>query len=265
MGSLMNDLRMRFVEFQISVLLFSAAVVCGHGQSSTAISTSAVSVLVTDQTGAVIPAAEVNFKNSSTVITRTTERDGSIIVTLPPGHYLVTVGARGFETARITDFTAQDRSMALRVALRVGASSSPIVFGASSSPIFPTEVPVQSARLPWQLLPQPQNADGELPAFSKGWTEPEKTRFIECVSRLSDRSRENTLQLTADSYACMIFEEQQHWMNLHPQALGKKENGGKLRKCFDKHTLQTKGTPEEFHDSFDLCMCRAYGLPTPKH
>jgi hypothetical protein len=101
---------------------------------------------VTDQAGGVIRGAEVSFKSDSTAIIRTTARNGSITVSLPSDHYFVTVAAGGFEPARITDFSAKGPSVALKVVLRVGASSSPIV--------VPTEVPVQPARLPWELLPE---------------------------------------------------------------------------------------------------------------
>ena len=109
-----------------------------------------------------------------------------------------------------------------------------------------------------------QSSDEGMPAFSRGWSDLEKAHFRYCVSHISDPSRENTLQLSADSYACVIHEEQEHWMHLHPQARGKKENHVKEHKCFAKHPLQVKGTAEEFHSSFDLCMCAAYGLPMPK-
>jgi hypothetical protein len=109
-----------------------------------------------------------------------------------------------------------------------------------------------------------QSTEDGLPAFSKGWTDPEKSRFRECASHISDPTRENRLQLSSDSYVCVILEEEQHWMNLHPQARGKKENLTKRQKCFDKHPLQINRSPEEFHSSFDLCMCAAYGLPKPK-
>jgi hypothetical protein len=114
------------------------------------------------------------------------------------------------------------------------------------------------------VLMHAQSGDNGLPPFTKGWTDSEKMRFKECVSHISDPSRESTLQLSTDSYACLILEEEQHWMNLHPQARGKKENLAKKRNCFDKHPLQIRGTAEDFHSSFDLCMCAAYGLPKPK-
>jgi hypothetical protein len=109
-----------------------------------------------------------------------------------------------------------------------------------------------------------QDNDESLPPFSKGWTDSEKAQFRYCVSQISDPSRENTTQLSADKYACMILEEEQHWMSLHPEAHGKKEDSSARRKCFAKHPLQVKSTPEEFHASFDLCMCAAYGIPGPK-
>ena len=128
-------------------------------------------------------------------------------------------------------------------------------------------------RLPILLVllsvpPQPnlraQDTDGGLPVLSKVWTDSEKMQFRDCVSRISDLTRENTMQLTADVVACTFFEERQHWLNLHPKAARRKENSDKSRKCFDKHPLPKNGTPEEFDAAFDLCMCKAYGLPAPK-
>lgn len=104
----------------------------------------------------------------------------------------------------------------------------------------------------------------DLPLMSKVWTDLEKVEFRNCVSRISDPSRENAVQLTADRNACAFFEERQHWMNLHPKSAGRSEDGVKLRKCFAKHPLPKESTPEEFEAAFDFCMCKAYGLPTAK-
>ncbi len=103
-----------------------------------------------------------------------------------------------------------------------------------------------------------------LPVMSKVWTDLEKAEFRNCVSRISDPSRENAIQLTADGNACAFFEERRHWMNLHPKSAGRAEDGVKLRHCFSKHPLPNKSTPEEFDAAFDFCMCKAYGLPAPK-
>lgn len=91
-----------------------------------------------------------------------------------------------------------------------------------------------------------QSAEDELPAFSQGWSEPEKADFRYCGSQLSDISQENTMQLSADSFACVMHGEQEHWMHLPPKA------------------LRIKDTAQGFHASFDLCKRRAYGLAAPK-
>jgi len=72
------------------------------------------------------------------------------------------------------------------------------------------------------------------------------------------------MQLSADSFACAMHEEQEHWMHLHLKAVGRKENSAKLKRRFDGHPLRIKDTAQEFHASFDLCKCRAYALPAPK-
>jgi hypothetical protein len=108
-----------------------------------------------------------------------------------------------------------------------------------------------------------KSSDDDLPAFSQGWTDPEKADFRYCVSHISDSTRENTMQLSTDSYVCVMHEEQQHWMHLHPKAIGRKENSVKRRKCFDEHRLQIKGTAEEFHASFDLYALWSTGECAP--
>jgi len=34
---------------------------------------------------------------------------------------------------------------------------------------------------------------------------------------------ENTMQLSADSFVCVMREEQEHWMHLHLKAVGRKK------------------------------------------
>jgi hypothetical protein len=251
----------------LSTLVALAAVALGQDRPSASPPISEVKGKVTDTKGAVIIHAEVVFQSGSDTITTQTGQDGSIDLTLPSGTYVVTIAESGFKIIKIIDFQVHAPALAvLNVVLQVRDPQ--IIIDPPCCP----EVPTTDSDLPNKLI-DPRFAgeihgvvistDG-LPAFSKGWTNPEKAQFQDCVSRISDRSRENTLQLSTDSYACMIFEEQQHWIDLHPEALGRREDNVKSRKCFDKHPLQIEGTPEEFHASFDLCMCKAYGLPKPK-
>ena len=59
------------------ITLFLCTVV--HGSSA---STTTVSVLVSDQSGGVIPGANVKFKSNSRVFTKTTLRNGSLVLRL---------------------------------------------------------------------------------------------------------------------------------------------------------------------------------------
>jgi hypothetical protein len=97
----------------------------------------------------------------------------------------------------------------------------------------PFAIPFVFPSIPPTVRLLSQSAQDGLPAFSPGWTEPEKGDFRYCVSRISDISRENTMQLSADSFACGMHEDQEHWMHLHPKAFGRKENSAKLKKCLN--------------------------------
>lgn len=110
------------------------------------------------------------------------------------------------------------------------------------------------------VVAQSKAEDTTLPRLSDGWSDSEKAQFGTCVSRISDRQKENSTQLSADRAACLFFEEREHWMNLHPEARGKKEDHRKFEKCSRKSPMKVHGTPEEFHASFDVCMCAAYGI-----
>ena len=118
------------------------------------------------------------------------------------------------------------------------------------------------------LTPASSSSQAQLifdtPKISSVWTDAEKTEFKNCVSRIADPSRENTVQLTADVRACVLFEERQHWFNLHPKYARRQEDSVKMRKCVEKHPAPKDGSPEELDAAFDFCMCKAYGLHTAK-
>ena len=106
-----------------------------------------------------------------------------------------------------------------------------------------------------------QNAENGLPAFSQGWTEPEKADFRYCVSHISDISRENTMQLSA---VCVRDARRPGTLDASPsEGFWKERKQRQTRKVFE-HPLRVKDTAQEFHASFDLCKRGAYGLPAPK-
>jgi hypothetical protein len=109
-----------------------------------------------------------------------------------------------------------------------------------------------------------QNPYRGLPAAANVWTDAEKDQFRDCLSRISAADKENALQLRTDTSVCVVREEQEYWMRLHPKAALRKQDTVKLQKCFQEYSAKMKNTTEEFHAVFDLCMCKAYGLPKPK-
>src|SRR5712671_5188683 len=82
---------------------------------------------VTDQSGAVVPEAEVEIKNVETnaSVTRATNSNGLYsIPSLHPGHYLISVRKPGFKTVTLTELTlnVQD-NVARNFQLQLGAIS----------------------------------------------------------------------------------------------------------------------------------------------
>jgi hypothetical protein len=110
-----------------------------------------------------------------------------------------------------------------------------------------------------------QDANQGLPPIARVWNDQEKSQFRDCVSRISDPSKENATQLNSDFFACAFFQERQHWLNLHPEAAKRKEDSLKLRRCFNEHPLSNIDPPEKYDAMLNLCMCKAYGLSAPKN
>ncbi|HEX4426174.1 MAG TPA: hypothetical protein VH079_12315 [Terriglobales bacterium] len=109
-----------------------------------------------------------------------------------------------------------------------------------------------------------QSVNDGLPPISNIWTDAEKTDFKFCVTGIASTG-ENSLQIRSDFIACAFIEEGRHWLSIHPKADRKKDNPRRARKCKRQHAAEMKGTPEQFYAAFDLCMCKEFGLKTPKH
>jgi Carboxypeptidase regulatory-like domain len=61
--------------------------------------------VVVDESGAVLPTAEVVFTGESGTIISHADPSGSVNVDLEAGKYVVTVSANGFDTTRLVDFS----------------------------------------------------------------------------------------------------------------------------------------------------------------
>jgi hypothetical protein len=102
----------------------------------------AVKGVVVDQSGAVIPTAEVVFKGESGTIVAHVGADGSVNVNLGAGNYVVTVSAFAFATTKLVDFSVPGSTAeAFRVILEVDQSHTHYGSDHDFVPTVPSELP----------------------------------------------------------------------------------------------------------------------------
>ncbi len=103
---------------------------------------------VSDQSGAVIPEAQVRLHNIDTNadITRTTNHEGFYLLpALKPGRYLIVVGKQGFKTVTLKDITlnVQD-NVSRNFSLQVGSASESVTVSAESANVNTTDATVST-------------------------------------------------------------------------------------------------------------------------
>lgn len=87
-------------------------------------------ILVVDETGAVIPKSKISVLDASGKVVREglTDADGEFLISsIGSGSYTLQVESLGFETARITDFSASARAIKVTVKMKVEAELGVIV------------------------------------------------------------------------------------------------------------------------------------------
>lgn len=103
---------------------------------------------VTDQSGAVVPEAEVDVKNVETglSVVRATNSDGLYsIPSLHPGHYLISIRKTGFKTVTLTELTLNVQDNVVRnFQLQVGSISESMTVTADASNVNTTDAAVSS-------------------------------------------------------------------------------------------------------------------------
>lgn len=123
--------------------LFSLLLFCRISFAQTA-GTGAISGVITDASGAVVPGATVTVTNAATGDTRTVKStpEGNYSATLlPPGTYSVTVSKEGFKESKHTGIVVSvTETQALTIKLEVGSTSQTVEVSASAS-ILQTESP----------------------------------------------------------------------------------------------------------------------------
>jgi len=124
--------------------LLGLCILIGFGAISTwaQMTEGSISISVTDQSGAMLPAADVVLQDLATNVTRTAATGPAGTYTfagLPTGNYRLKVAKAGFETHVFELITVSaTRVTYLKAALRVGAESQQVVVSAEEIPVLET-------------------------------------------------------------------------------------------------------------------------------
>jgi Carboxypeptidase regulatory-like domain len=134
----------------------------------------AVKGVVVDESGAVVPNAEVVFKEESGTIVAHAGMDGSVNVNLGAGKYVVRVSALGFATTKLVDFSVPSPTAdAFHVILKAGS----IFFGSGSPHVVPLVVPTVPSELP-DVIIKDEPTPTALPVVQLATT---KRRSMRCL------------------------------------------------------------------------------------
>jgi hypothetical protein len=108
--------------------------------------TGAVTGIVTDPTGAVIPGAKITVTNKATAVTiamETSPAGAYTVGSLLPGEYEVKVESEGFRTTRLTVTVLVGRTTGASIELEIGPTTEQVVVEGAAITINPTETSVQ--------------------------------------------------------------------------------------------------------------------------
>lgn len=146
------------------IAVLAASIALGQSQPILQV-VSEVSCVVTDETGAVIPNAEVVFRSATHEITTHTDSNGATNVKLQSGTYVVTAKMQGFAEKKVPEFLVQAPEPAvLKLALSVGGCDD------CGDGVF-SPIEIEPVKLPEMLL-QPHLTSVELArmkAFAGVW------------------------------------------------------------------------------------------------
>src|SRR5689334_15651115 len=119
--------------------------------------TSAISGIVSDNTGGVVPGANVQLKHNATNVTQETitNSDGTwAFPSMPPGTYTVTVSLQGFKTVIVNNVVVTaGQPASVKATLEVGGLTEQVVV-TSTSEIVQTSSPTVSATVTSQQITQ---------------------------------------------------------------------------------------------------------------
>lgn len=179
----------------MSVILLSTA--SGFAQSTLG----SVTVVVTDQQGAVAPGAAVTLAEVNTNVTRTetTGAEGSYVFTgISPGSYAVSVSAKGFREVRSSVFTQTAAEIRrLDVKLEIGQTSESVEVRAAPTTMNTESAEISSLQTGQEVLAAPtQRAIMQMAGLTP-------STVFEGSSIMIGGNRNNFLNLTIDGIQTM--------------------------------------------------------------
>ena len=122
--------------------LFVAFLLLGQGSITLAQSTGTIQGTVTDESGAVVPGAQITVHNVATGVERTTQSDSSgnyQVAALPVGSYRLEVRAQGFQTAIVNRIDLEvGRTISQSFEMKVGGVAQAITVTAGAGTIETT-------------------------------------------------------------------------------------------------------------------------------
>jgi hypothetical protein len=144
---------------QVFAFLAIFSVSCLHAAAQSAVSQ--ISGVVKDGTGAIVPEAEVQIKNTDTNIVHSVQSNGAgeyTIPSLPIGHYQLQVKKQGFSTFVQDGITLEVNSNPeINVALQVGLVTEQIEVQANASMVESHDTAVSQVINPEQIVDFPLN------------------------------------------------------------------------------------------------------------
>jgi hypothetical protein len=135
----------------LAILAFLAFLLPGMARAQQSVSASILGT-VTDQSGAVVPSAQITVKNIGTGITNTAKSDDKgeyLVQFLQIGNYEVTVDAKGFKkfVAKNIALTAGDHAR-VDAKMTLGAANETVTVSAIAAPALQTDTSTVSSEIP---------------------------------------------------------------------------------------------------------------------
>lgn len=129
---------MRLLQAKALPSLLLSAILCGTNLSAQTVTSGGLTGVITDQTGAVLPDADIEIKDNSkgTVRSSKTDREGVYrFFFLAPSEYTVTSSVPGFEVTKRTIPVSVGQSTSVDLTLKVATANTTVAVTTDARPL----------------------------------------------------------------------------------------------------------------------------------